>query len=58
MPARDTAAQLGRSPTMELFEAGLRIEPQVSDPMPIMPKLAARDAPVPPDDPPVACAVL
>ena len=43
MPARDTAAQLGRSPTMELFEDGLRIEPQVSDPMPIMPKLAASD---------------
>src|SRR5262245_64669863 len=43
---------------MELFEAGLRTEPQVSEPSPIMPKLAASDAPVPPDDPPVACAVL
>ena len=34
MPARETMAQLGRRPTIALFEEGLRIDPQVSDPSP------------------------
>ena len=37
---------------------GLRIDPQVSEPRPTTPKLAAKPAAVPPEEPPVACAVL
>ncbi len=40
-------AQLGRSPTTELFEGGFRIEPNVSEPGPTTPKLAASPEPVP-----------
>src|SRR5262245_5220230 len=58
MPAREARAQLGRKPARALFEDGLRIEPNVSDPRPTTPKLAARPAPVPPEEPPVAYAVL
>src|SRR5688572_19243281 len=58
MPARDTSAQLGRRPTSALLDDGLRIDPQVSDPSPATPKLAATPLPVPPEEPPVACAVL
>jgi hypothetical protein len=32
----------------------MRIEPPVSVPMPMVAKLAAMDAPVPPEEPPVA----
>src|ERR1700743_349959 len=58
MPARETSAQLGRKPTRALLEEGLRTDPQVSEPSPTTPKLAASPPPVPPDDPPVPCAVL
>ena len=54
MPARETSAQLVRMPARALFDDGLRTEPQVSEPKPTTPKFAARPAPVPPDEPPVA----
>ena len=58
IPARDINAQLGRKPTRELLFAGLRIEPNVSEPRPTTPKFAAKPAAVPPEEPPVAWAVL
>ena len=41
-----------REPTRSLWEAGIRIEPQVSLPIPATAKFAATAAPVPPLDPP------
>jgi hypothetical protein len=39
-------------PTRLLADAGERIEFTVSDPVPTVAKLAAKTAPVPPDEPP------
>ena len=58
MPARETSALLGRRPTSALLLDGFRIDPQVSEPSPTTPKLAASPAAVPPEEPPVAWAVL
>ena len=43
---------VGRSPKRLLLEAGIRIDPQVSLPHPIVAKFAAIAAPVPPLEPP------
>ena len=43
---------VGRMPTRLLAEEGLRMELMVSVPMPMMPKLQAMAAPVPPEEPP------
>ena len=58
IPAVDTRPTVGRSPTNALCADGARTDPPVSVPMPTTPKLAAMLAPVPPDEPPVANAVL
>src|SRR5688572_1934549 len=50
-PWRLTSATVGRSPTRLPTEAGPRMEPPVSSPIPTVAKLAAIPAPVPPDDP-------
>ena len=52
MPSRLTSPIVGRMPTRELADDGERIELIVSVPIPATPKLAARPAPVPPDEPP------
>ncbi len=52
MPSRLTSPIVGRMPTMLLADAGERMEFTVSVPIPRMPKLAARPAPVPPLEPP------
>ena len=57
-PVRDTRPTVGRSPAKALKADGTRTEPPVSDPIPTTPKFAATDAPVPPEDPPDANAVL
>ena len=51
-PDRLTSPCVGRSPTRLPNAAGMRIEPQVSEPQPTAAKLAAMAAPVPPLDPP------
>ena len=43
---------VGRSPNRLLWDEGMRIDPQVSDPQPNAAKLDATAAPVPPLDPP------
>ncbi len=45
-------------PASALWAAGMRTLPPVSVPMPTVAKLAAMEAPVPPEEPPVANAVL
>ena len=52
MPVRLESPCVPRRPTRLLCEAGLRIEPHVSLPMPAAAKFAAIAAPVPPLDPP------
>ena len=52
MPSRLDSPSVPRKPNRLLFAAGIRIDPQVSLPMPADAKLAATAAPVPPLDPP------
>ena len=52
MPSPDARPRVPRNPTRWWCADGIRIEPQVSLPMPKAPKLAATAAPVPPLDPP------
>src|SRR6185369_2660495 len=52
MPVRLDSPRVPRRPTRLFSEAGLRIDPQVSLPMPAAAKLAETEAPVPPLDPP------
>ena len=51
IPKRLTSCRVGRKPTSDATAAGPRIEPPVSSPMPIMPRLAATPTPVPPEEP-------
>ncbi len=52
MPAMLTSPRVGRTPTTLLVPDGMRIEFDVSVPVPKTAKLAATDVTVPPDDPP------
>jgi hypothetical protein len=52
MPVRLASPCVPRMPARLLWDAGMRIEPQVSLPMPTAAKLAAMAAPVPPLEPP------
>src|ERR1700720_3828584 len=52
IPSRLISPIDGRKPTRLFADAGERIEPPVSDPVPATAKLAATAAPVPPDEPP------
>ncbi len=52
MPSPLASPRVPRSPTSAWCADGMRIEPQVSLPIPKAPKLAATAAPVPPLDPP------
>ena len=52
IPLRLARPCVPRIPTRLLCDAGMRIEPQVSLPMPTAAKLAAIAAPVPPLEPP------
>ena len=52
MPVRLDSPCVPRRPTRSLCDAGLRIDPQVSLPMPATAKFAATAAPVPPLEPP------
>jgi len=52
IPVRLARPCVPRTPTKLLCEAGMRIDPQVSLPMPTAAKLAAIAAPVPPLEPP------
>ena len=52
MPLRLDSPAVPRSPNRLFSEAGLRMEPQVSVPMPAAAKLAATAAAVPPLEPP------
>ena len=52
MPVRLDSPCVPRRPTRLLCDAGLRIDPHVSLPMPAAAKLAATAAPVPPLEPP------
>ncbi len=52
MPSRLDSPCVTRSPNRLLLAAGMRIEPQVSLPMPTAAKLAATAAAVPPLEPP------
>src|SRR4029450_6755065 len=58
IPVREMSPTVGRSPARALYADGMRTAPPVSVPHATMPKLAARAAPDPPDEPPVANAVL
>lgn len=58
IPVRETSPTVGRSPANALYADGMRTDPPVSVPIATMPKLAATAAAEPPDDPPVANAVL
>src|SRR5208282_5892728 len=51
-PARLIRPRVGRMPTRLFAEDGDRIEFTVSEPVPTAAKLAAKAAPVPPEDPP------
>ena len=51
-PARLIRAYVGLRPTRPQWEAGILIDPPVSEPMPPATMPAATDAPVPPLDPP------
>src|SRR5271167_194257 len=51
-PARLISPRVGRKPTRPLAEDGERIEFTVSEPVPTVAKLAAKAAPVPPEEPP------
>src|SRR6185503_7282203 len=51
IPKRLTSGSVGRRPTRLFTEAGPRIDPPVSSPMPTRPKFAAIPDPVPPDEP-------
>ena len=51
-PPRLTSPRVGRTPTRELADEGERIDWPVSLPVPASARLAATDAPVPPDEPP------
>src|SRR3954471_24509103 len=57
-PVRDTAPTVGRRPAKAACAAGLRTGPPLTAPTPTAPNLAAVAAQVPPDEPPVANAVL
>ena len=52
MPSPLASPRVPRRPTRAWCAEGMRIDPQVSLPMPKAPKLAATAAPVPPLDPP------
>ncbi len=52
MPVRLSSPWVARNPTRLFSAAGIRIEPQVSLPIPAAAKLAATAAPVPPLEPP------
>ena len=52
MPAMLDNPFVGRKPTRLLCDAGMRMEPHVSVPIPTAAKLAAMAAPVPPLEPP------
>ena len=52
IPSRLDSPSVPRRPNKLLFADGIRIDPQVSLPMPAAAKLAATAAPVPPLDPP------
>ena len=52
IPSRLIKPRVGRSPTKLFADAGERMEPPVSDPVPAAAKLAATAAPVPPEEPP------
>ena len=52
MPSPLASPRVPRSPASAWCAEGMRIDPQVSLPMPKAPKLAATAAPVPPLDPP------
>ena len=52
MPSRLDSPRVPRSPASAWWNDGMRIDPQVSVPMPAAAKLAATAAPVPPLDPP------
>src|SRR6202790_5844717 len=52
IPSRLIKPRVGRSPTKLVADAGERIEPPVSDPVPATAKLEAIAAPVPPEEPP------
>ena len=52
MPVRLDSPCVPRKPTRLLCDAGMRIDPQVSLPMPAAAKFAATAAPVPPLEPP------
>ena len=52
MPSRLDSPRVPRRPNRLLCADGMRIDPQVSLPMPAAAKLAATAAPVPPLDPP------
>ena len=54
MPERLTRPRVGLIPTRELLLAGLRIDPDVSVPIPTTAKLAAMLAPVPELEPPTS----
>ena len=51
-PPREESPMVGRTPYRLLWAEGMRIEPQVSVPMPTAANSAATAAPVPPLDPP------
>ena len=50
-PKRLTSCSVGFNATRLLCEAGPRIEPAVSSPIPTAPKLAVTAMPLPQDDP-------
>ena len=52
MPSPLASPRVPRSPARAWWADGIRIDPQVSLPMPTAPKLAPTAAPVPPLDPP------
>ena len=52
MPQREQRPYVGLHPTMPQNEAGVRIEPPVSDPVAAMHSPAATAAAEPPEDPP------
>src|SRR5579864_1000115 len=52
MPLRLTRPEVGRMPTRSFHVEGLRMDANPSSPTAIVAKLAARQAPFPPDDPP------
>ena len=52
IPSLEIRPKVGRMPTQALADAGERVDCPVSEPVPIIPKVAAIAAPVPPEDPP------